>query len=725
MKTLRHIITMLLIPMFFLNSLVAQESMLQQRCPNSTDATTMASDKAMWDILNYFETTSSSQGGVATDGNFIYTSSFSTELFRKFEMDGTFVEEFTIPGIDKIACLTFDGTYFCGAMGLIENGINILDLENHSVVNTISVNAPSIIGIGHISWDPDLDGGNGGFWIGYWHELCAVDKQGNEIIPNVVTGLTGLGGTALDKITDPANPGLFCFQQTGSSNLEITKFDINTQTFSDVLHVATDIPGPSGGSNSSVASGMNSYINNDGKLVLLGLIDCFPGNEMVFQYEISNAFNYTHDMSVQSIITPVTGDNLGDQENIVVKLLNNGTETESNFDIQYTINNGTGTIGPFTQNVTSSIDAGDFLSVTFDQTADLSMAGVSYTIEITAFLSSDENEANDVFVKVITNTSGNYCDATGGSSSSQEYISNVNLSGISNSSGADHYADYTSDTDLYMYLDPNSGSQITITLANPYNADICAIWIDWNDNGDFYDAGDNIYVSPMGQGPYSTMITPPASALQNTLLRMRIRVDYNNPSPDPCGSSSFGEVEDYTVIVSAIQLNPPLNLQYELIDENIELSWDSPSTKDLTAYNIYYSKNMGNFELLGNVAVGTNHFTTENPGEGIHRYFITAVYGDDGESVPSNIVEVLITGLSEKELSHINIYPNPVSSILHINAASMIENIKIFDYSGKLVLDKTLKSDQIQIDTQELESGFYIIEIKTQSTTSYHNLIIL
>jgi len=138
---------------------------LQLKCPTPTDKTHPAKEKAMWDILFYFETTVSSQGGVATDGNYIYTSSFSTEMFRKFTMDGIFLEEFTIAGISTCGCLTYDGAYFYGAKGNLSDGIFVLDLENHSLVNTIPVSAPSIIAIGHISYDPDIDGGKAHFCV--------------------------------------------------------------------------------------------------------------------------------------------------------------------------------------------------------------------------------------------------------------------------------------------------------------------------------------------------------------------------------------------------------------------------------------------------------------------------------------------------------------------------------------------------------------------------------
>jgi hypothetical protein len=686
---------------------------LQQICPSPTDKTFPADEKAMWDILFCFETTASSQGGVATDGNFIYTSSFSTEMFRKFTMDGVFLEEFTISGISTCGCLTYDGTYFCGAKGNLSDGIFVMDLETHTLVHSIPVSAPSIIAIGHISYDPDIDGGNGGFWVGYWHELAAVDADGNEIIPNAVTTMAGIAGTAYDNITDPENPGLFCFQQTGATNLEITKFDINTLTFSGVLHVATDIPGPSGGSSNSVASGMNSFVNNDGKLVLLGMVDHFPGNEMIFEYEISDAFVYENDISVQALVSPVTGDGLTAAEDVTVKLLNNGTVSQSGFDIEYTIDDGAGMSGPFSKTVTETINAGEFLEVTFDEQADLSSPGTEYTIVVSSLLPDDENAANDILTKVVRNTSGVYCYASGSSSSSQEYISNVLIGDVSNSSSASQYADYTGDPALNIYLDPGVAAQLTITLANPYNADNGAVWIDWNGNGNFYDAGENVYVSPMGQGPYVTNITAPDDALQNTNLRMRIRLDYNNSALDPCGTTSFGEVEDYTIIVNGAQLNPPTNLQSEIVAGDIQLTWDAPAAKDLVNYNIYYSYAYGDFVFLESVTEQLYLFV--GPEQGSHRFYVKAVY-DEGESEPSNYVEEIITGITENFIGEVKIYPNPVSDVATIefqNPGNNAFNIKIVNINGETVRSiDDITGGKVVVEKGNLKSGIYFIEVK-------------
>ena len=583
---------------------------LQCVCPSPTDKTVSADEKAMWDILLYFETVASSQKGVATDGNYIFTSSFSTEMFRKYTMDGVFIDEFTIPGISTCNCMTYDGTYFYGAKGNLSDGIFVIDLEAQTLVSTIPVSAPSVIGIGHLSFDPGLDEGNGGFWIGYWAELAAVDMSGNEIIPNTLTTNPGIAGTAYDNITDPENPGLFCFQQTGATNLEITKFDINTLSFSGVLHVATDIP------------------------------------------------------------------------------------------------------GPFTTTVNETIAPGDFLNVTFDQQADLSSPGTEYTFVITALLTGDENAANDILTKMVQNTAGVYCYASGSSSASAEYISNVTIGEMSNSSGADQYANYTGDPGLYVYLEAGIASEITITLANPYNADLSAIWIDWNDNGNFYDAGEEVYVSAFGQGPYVTNIIAPESAMQNTNLRMRIRLDYNNPSPDPCGTTSFGEVEDYTVIVAGPQLNPPSNLQSEVANGDIQLVWDAPVAEDLISYKIYHSWDYSDFTVIDSIT--DTAYLYVSPSSGSHRFYITAVY-DEGESVPSNMVEEMITGITEQHVTAIGIYPNPVSDkavVTFSNPGNKTFDVMVMNSNGQVVKNiHNITGHEFTIRKENLSKGIYFIRI--------------
>ena len=136
--------------------------------------------------------------------------------------------------------------------------------------------------------------------------------------------------------------------------------------------------------------------------------------------------------------------------------------------------------------------------------------------------------------------SPNYCDASGGC---DEYISRVQFNTIDNSSGCDGYADYTA---LSTVLIRESAYGIIVTNPNLYNGDECDLWVDWNQSKNFYDAGESTTLAG-GPGVFTGTITGPAGALLGE-TRLRIRVRYYQ-DVEPCGNFTYGEVEDYTVIV--------------------------------------------------------------------------------------------------------------------------------------------------------------------------------
>lgn len=61
------------------------------------------------------------------------------------------------------------------------------------------------------------------------------------------------------------------------------------------------------------------------------------------------------------------------------------------------------------------------------------------------------------------------------------------------------------------------------------------------------------------------------------------------------------------------------------------------------------------------------------------------------------------------------IYPNPASSSLFIANAEKINSVRIYDYTGRLLMEKVgFNSDLIEINVSEFISGFYMIRLENQ-----------
>lgn len=143
------------------------------------------------------------------------------------------------------------------------------------------------------------------------------------------------------------------------------------------------------------------------------------------------------------------------------------------------------------------------------------------------------------------------------SNACDEYIGGVQLNTINNTSSctAGGYADYGN---ISTTLAKGTAYSATITpgitgQANPgaYTDDEIAIWIDYNNDMDFNDAGEQVGYVLVATGWSNVFnFTVPMSAATGT-VNMRVRISYSpDGAIDPCAVSTYGESEDYTVIIT-------------------------------------------------------------------------------------------------------------------------------------------------------------------------------
>ena len=103
---------------------------------------------------------------------------------------------------------------------------------------------------------------------------------------------------------------------------------------------------------------------------------------LAFEY---SSVQYTNDIGIQSILSPTSGVNLGN-EVVTVRIKNFGTAAQSNFNISYTLDGGT----PVNATITNSIAGGATYDYTFPGTVDLS-AYDTYEFVACTYLTGDEN----------------------------------------------------------------------------------------------------------------------------------------------------------------------------------------------------------------------------------------------------------------------------------------------------------------------------------------------
>ncbi len=187
-----------------------------------------------------------------------------------------------------------------------------------------------------------------------------------------------------------------------------------------------------------------------------------------------------------------------------------------------------------------------------------------------------------------------------------ERITNVTMGSINNTSGASSYSNYSAISTNVIVGVPAS---ITVTVGNLYTSDKVFIWCDWNRNGTLTDAGEAVYASVAG-GPFSTSITPPSGTSAGA-VRMRIRLTDSSygPNTTPCGTSSYGELEDYTLNVSGSGMPQPVDAGNGTIAGTRAVEVEGPALKS-EMLNIYPNPTRGTCTITA-TSPGTYYIMNE------------------------------------------------------------------------------------------------------------------
>lgn len=209
-----------------------------------------------------------------------------------------------------------------------------------------------------------------------------------------------------------------------------------------------------------------------------------------------------------------------------------------------------------------------------------------------------------------------YCESEGGGG---QYFTLVQLNGINNSSGFEGFGNFT---DLSTDLQQGQTYELTVNVASPNTGDDIGIWIDFNQDGVFDETENLVCEMDNSQSVASWDIEIPSDAVLGT-TRLRLKEKYWEIGCDPCGYTTWGETEDYSV----------------------------------------------------------------------------------------NIVE--FTGINNPVAESLDIYPNPASNLVNIQSEFDILSLKVYNYSGQLIVDESPKNLGYKLNTSNFERGIYLFRVET------------
>ena len=369
-----------------------------------------------------------------------------------------------------------------------------------------------------------------------------------------------------------------------------------------------------------------------------------------------------------------------------------------------------------------------------------------------------------------------YC-ASSGSNTNDEYISRVQLNTINKTSGAQGYSDFTS---VATTLTKGTAYTVTITptwTGSKYN-EAFAVWIDYNGDNDFADAGEQIGTVAANTNTTSSITFTVPNSTSATSTRMRVSMKYN-AVPTACESFTYGEVEDYTINIGGSGVDTqapsnPLNLSASNITETtVDISWTaSTDNVGVTGYDVYsgatnigtvtgttanitgLTKNTafsfrvkaidaeGNESGFSNVASGTTSGPSTDICDGVSAYNSSYTYypGDfvtyqgylfertTSQWVQRGACGTTTTTIIAGQVNYppntlgISIYPNPVKGNM-LFVKSDINNVPytVVNMLGQEVAKGTDGANGINVSN--LEAGLYLIQFRLNDTLETRKFI--
>ncbi len=285
---------------------------------------------------------------------------------------------------------------------------------------------------------------------------------------------------------------------------------------------------------------------------------------------------------------------------------------------------------------------------------------------------------------------------------------------------------------------PGEGTAFAWMVFNPSQTDPAI-----NDNHPSVD-GDKYLIAVQSQTPNDNkwLITPEVSFDATSVFSFSaksITAQYGNERIRVLVSTTGWETDDFTLISEGDHIEVPTDwteyefeldqfagqtghiaIQYVSHDAfifmldaiSLDAEVDGEDTKDQEEYIYTITLNLEEGEVqykYASTVNGEGWQGEEWPGDPNRVINVTEamtvndVFGEQPVSVVEN-------ELAEQGF---NLFPNPVRNTLYVENSEIINNLKIFDLTGRLVLSQVVNDNNVSINVSTLKTGVYIMQVMT------------
>ncbi|WEK68368.1 MAG: GEVED domain-containing protein [Candidatus Chryseobacterium colombiense] len=182
-----------------------------------------------------------------------------------------------------------------------------------------------------------------------------------------------------------------------------------------------------------------------------------------------------------------------------------------------------------------------------------------------------------------------YCVPTGGTSSTSYYLNKILTTGgwTNLNYTASSYTGYVNNSTNTLTTSPGAAINVSLAAAGS-SSYYYYVWVDWNNDMDFNDAGETILATTSYAATGSTTINVPAAQPYGN-YRVRFAVSFSGALTS-CGTAPYGNYVDYTIAVGAPPtcMPPTALVLNSATTSSASIGWTASTTNPL-GYEIYYN----------------------------------------------------------------------------------------------------------------------------------------